>query len=245
MPRFYIPSDLSLNSCFSLPEKVVRHVQVLRYQPGDVIELFDGSDRVYQAEIIIMGKKNVDVRLLSSNLVSLESPLKITLIQSVSSSERMDLTVQKSVELGINAIQPVITERSSKRFNHERALKKQERWREIAISACEQCGRTKIPEIRQILNLAEYLTLISATDLKLLMSLNQPKALNQLAQPQAVSLLIGPEGGLTKNEELLAMEHGFQAISLGPRVLRTETASLAAISAMQMLWGDFALSSNI
>lgn len=245
MPRFFISTDLTINSSFSLPDKVARHVQVLRYQPGDVIDLFDGSGMVFQAEITAMGKKNVDVRLGEGQPLSIESPLKITLLQSISSSERMDLTVQKSVELGISVVQPLITERSSQRLQGERALKKLERWQDIAINACEQCGRVIVPEIRPILNLAEGLANTSATDLKLLMSLNHPQALNQFVSPKAVSLLIGPEGGLTRLEEQLAMKHAFKAISLGPRILRTETASLAAISAIQMLWGDFALPCEI
>lgn len=240
MPRFYVPICLTSVSKFSLPDTTTRHVQVLRCQPSEVIELFDGSGKIYSAKITVMGKKNVDVEIYGDEVVSLESHLPITLIQSISSNERMDLTIQKSVELGVNVIQPVMTERSSQRLNNERALKKLERWQDIAIGACEQCGRTIIPEIRPVVKLAEGLTKTSVIDLKLLMSLHQTQALNQFMQPQAVTLLIGPEGGLTIKEEQLAIKHGFKPISLGPRILRTETASLAAISAIQMIWGDFA-----
>lgn len=244
MPRFYIPKNLTANLLnnvsVSLPDKVARHVQVLRYQPEDVIDLFDGSGMVYQAEIIAMGKKNVDVQLRDCKSISIESVLKITLLQSISSSERMDLTIQKSVELGVTKIQPILTERSSQRLQGERAMKKIERWQDIAISACEQCGRTVVPEVSPVTELSEVVENISSDSLKLLMSLNQPVGLNEFAFPQDdITLLIGPEGGLSNEEESLAINHGFTAISLGPRILRTETASLAALAAMQTLWGDF------
>lgn len=239
MPRFYLPPSVLVSDAFSLPDTAARHVQVLRYQPGEVIELFDGLGKVYQAEITSMGKKNVDVLIRESTDINLESPLNITLMQSISSSDRMDLTIQKAVELGVTMIQPVLTERSSQRLSGERAMKKLERWLDIAIGACEQCGRTVVPQIQPITGLSDALCPLGVDDLKLLMSLNQPRALNQFTQPQAVVLLVGPEGGLSQAEEELAINHGFNAISTGPRVLRTETASLAAIAAMQLLWGDF------
>lgn len=244
MPRFHIPKNLTANLLnnvsVSLPDKVARHVQVLRYQPEDVIDLFDGSGMVYQVKIIAMGKKNVDVQLRDCKSISIESVLKITLLQSISSSERMDLTIQKSVELGVTKIQPILTERSSQRLQGERAMKKIERWQDIAISACEQCGRTVVPEVSPVTELSEVVGNISSDSLKLLMSLNQPVGLNEFALPQDdITLLIGPEGGLSNEEESLAIKHGFTAISLGPRILRTETASLAALAAMQTLWGDF------
>ncbi|MDF7675301.1 16S rRNA (uracil(1498)-N(3))-methyltransferase [Neisseriaceae bacterium ESL0693] len=239
MPRFYVPSALNQLYTFSLPEATARHVQVLRSQPGDMIELFDGLGMVYLAEIMAMGKKNVDVLIRQRLETSVESPLSITLWQSVSSSDRMDLTIQKSVELGVTAIQPVLTERSSQRLNAERAEKKQARWQEIAVAACEQSGRTVVPKIYPVRPFDAALLAQSPADLKLLMSLNRTQALNQLPPPESVCLLIGPEGGLSNDEEDLAIQYGFQAISLGKRVLRTETASLAALAAMQMLWGDF------
>ncbi len=244
MPRFYIPKNftasLLTNLPVCLPDKVARHVQVLRHQPEDVIDLFDGSGMVYQAEITAMGKKNVDVQLRDCKPISIESALKITLLQSISSSERMELTIQKSVELGVTKIQPILTDRSSQRLQGERAMKKLERWQDIAISACEQCGRTIVPEVAPVTELSKVVKNISSDSLKLLMSLNRPVGLNEFALPQDdITLLIGPEGGLSTEEESLAIKHGFSAISLGPRILRTETASLAAIAAMQTLWGDF------
>lgn len=239
MPRFYVPADVCEVNVFSLPDTTARHVQVLRCQPGELIELFDGQGLVYEAEIMSMGKKNVDVMIHDCKTVNAESSLTTTLLQSVSSSERMDMTIQKSVELGVSVIQPVLSERSSQRLGGERATKKQERWQDIAIAACEQCGRTVVPKIRPIMDLTSALEGVADADLKLLMSLRRPLALNEFSQPHAVTLLIGPEGGLSASEEELATRYGFSAFSLGPRVLRTETASLAALAAMQALWGDF------
>ena len=239
MPRFYVPADLCQLSIFSLPSSIARHVQVLRNPPGEIIELFDGKGMIYQAEIMAMGKKNVDVAVKKKDYLSVESKLVLHLWQSVSSSEHMDFTIQKAVELGVSTIQPILTERSSQRLSGERAEKKLMRWREIAISACEQSGRTFIPDIYPIQLFTPALFAQLSSELKILMSLNQPKALNQLMTPKSVTLLVGPEGGFNEAEENLAISQGFQAISLGPRVLRTETASLAALSAMQALWGDF------
>lgn len=241
MPRFYVPPEALQQRHFSLPEHAARHVQVLRSQPGEVIELFDGCGHVYQAEIRLMGKKNVDVQLGDCAAVDVESPLKTTLLQAISASERMDLTIQKSVELGVNIIQPIVSERSMQRLSGERAARKTTRWQDIAIGACEQCGRTYLPEIKPILPFQAALAGCPHHSLKLLMSLTRHQALNQLTRPQSVALLIGPEGGLSAAEENMAIDSfGFHAISLGPRVLRTETAPLAALAAMQMLWGDFA-----
>lgn len=239
MPRFYVPSALNQSHTLSLPDTTAKHVQVLRHQPGDIIELFDGLGTVYHAEIMAMGKKTVDVMIRQSLPTSVESPLAITLWQSVSSSDRMDLTIQKSVELGVTAVQPILTERSSQRLTAERADKKQTRWQEIAISACEQSGRTFVPQIHPVRPFDITLLTESSAELKVLMSLNRSQALNQFSPPKSVCLLIGPEGGLNEAEENLAIDHGFQPISLGKRILRTETASLAALAAMQMLWGDF------
>ena len=242
MPRFYLPHALAVNQTLTLPDTLVRHIQVLRAQPGDVIELFDGHGQVYQAAILSMGKKSVSVSVQAAATVLCESPLPITLLQSVSSSERMDFTIQKSVELGVAQIVPLMSERSSQRLSGERADKKVARWQDIAIAACEQCGRTVVPTIAPIISLAEALNRLPENGTRLLMSLNRPQALNQLPTPPAATLLVGPEGGFSAAEEALAIsQFGFNGISLGPRVLRTETAALAAIAAMQMLWGDFAV----
>ena len=242
LSRFYIAAPLSLGQ-HALPEEQAHYIgRVLRHGVGDAVQLFDGSGQVYQAAILSMGKKSVSVSVQAAATVLCESPLPITLLQSVSSSERMDFTIQKSVELGVAQIVPLMSERSSQRLSGERADKKVARWQDIAIAACEQCGRTVVPTIAPIISLAEALNRLPENGTRLLMSLNRPQALNQLPTPPAATLLVGPEGGFSAAEEALAIsQFGFNAISLGPRVLRTETAALATIAAMQMLWGDFAV----
>lgn len=240
MPRFYLPHPPAPGTRFDLPDTVARHIQVLRLQPGDTVELFDGQGMLYPAVICAMGKKSVQVQLQAAAAHSVESPLPITLLQSVSASERMDLTIQKSVELGVSHIVPVLSERSSQRLSGERAAKKVARWQEIAIAACEQCGRTQLPRVADIALLPAALSALPATGARLLMSLQPGASLKQLPPPLAVQVLVGPEGGFSLAEEQLAItQFGFQAIGLGPRVLRTETAALAAVAAMQTLWGDF------
>lgn len=241
MPRFYLPQPPAIHQSLLLPDALARHIQVLRLQPGDNVELFDGCGRVYRAQIKTMGKKHVEICIQAASALSIESSLPITLLQSVSSSERMDLTVQKSVELGISRIIPLITERSSQRLSGDRAEKKVARWQEIAVAACEQCGRTVLPHVGDVTSLAAGLKALPEHGCRLLMSPKHSLTLRQLPPPDAVILLVGPEGGFSAGEEKMAITHyGFQAIRLGPRVLRTETASLAAIAAMQTLWGDFA-----
>ena len=152
----------------------------------------------------------------------------------------MDFTLQKSVELGVIRIQPIISERCVVRLSGERADKRVQRWQEIVISACEQSGRAVVPEVLPILSLREYLANLSTQEIHLLMSLNRANTLHDLSPvPQNINLMIGPEGGWTNNEEQTAFDAGFKSITLGKRILRTETAGLAAISAMQTLWGDF------
>ncbi|WP_037585441.1 16S rRNA (uracil(1498)-N(3))-methyltransferase [Stenoxybacter acetivorans] len=238
MPRFFVAEINTDADIFRLPENAARHVQVLRSQPQDIIELFDGTGFVYTAEIASMGKKNVDVRLLTRTEHNAESPLRITLLQSISSAERMDFTIQKSVELGVFAICPIVTERSSQRLSGERADKKVARWQEIAQGACEQCGRSTVPCILPIQTFQAALSSLPDKGLRLLMSLNHAQQLPQFDAPQTVFLLVGPEGGLSYAEETIAIKYGFQAAGLGPRILRTETAALVAIAGMQILWGD-------
>ena len=170
-----------------------------------------------------------------------ESPLNITLVQAVSAAERMDFTLQKSVELGVAEIRPVISERCVVRLSGERAEKRVARWQEIVVSACEQSGRNIVPKVLPLTTYAQVLQQLPQETTKLLMSLNRAQKLSDV-QPQSgkVVFMVGPEGGWTEKEEQQAFDAGFQSVTLGKRVLRTETASLAAIATMQTLWGDFA-----
>lgn len=240
MPRFYHPRTFAVGQHIDLPEPIVRHIQVLRLKTGTTLTLFDGNGCQYHAELTEQGKRHAQCRITSIEHISLESPLSITLIQAVSSGERMDFTLQKSVELGITAIHPVISERCTVRLSGERADKRIQRWQDIVIAACEQSGRNTVPTVHPIINFNQYIKeLPKDNSLNLLMGLHRTRRLKDFRQPESIRLLIGPEGGWTTQEEQAAEQAGFHSVTLGKRILRTETASLAAIAAMQTLWGDF------
>lgn len=241
MPRFYVDFALSPDSVVELPDDVVRHLNVLRVKNTEEIVLFNGNGKAYPALPEVLEKRHASVRILREEATDNESPLNITLVQAVSSAERMDFTLQKSVELGVAEIRPVISERCVVRLSGERAEKRVARWQEIVVSACEQSGRNIVPKVLPLTTYAQALQQLPQETTKLLMSLNRAQKLSDV-QPQSgkVVFMVGPEGGWTEKEEQQAFDAGFQSVTLGKRVLRTETASLAAIAAMQTLWGDFA-----
>ena len=224
-----------------LPDNVVRHLNVLRVKNTEEIVLFNGNGKSYPALSEVLEKRRASVRILREEATDNESPLKITLVQAVSAAERMDFTLQKSVELGVAEIRPVISERCVVRLSGERAEKRVARWQEIVVSACEQSGRNIVPKVLPLTTYVQALQQLPQETTKLLMSLNRAQNLSDV-QPQSgkVVFMVGPEGGWTEKEEQQAFDAGFQSVTLGKRVLRTETASLAAIAAMQTLWGDFA-----
>ena len=241
MPRFYVDFALSPDSVVELPDDVVRHLNVLRVKNTEEIVLFNGNGKAYPALPEVLEKRRASVRILREEATDNESPLNITLVQAVSAAERMDFTLQKSVELGVAEIRPVISERCVVRLSGERAEKRVARWQEIVVSACEQSGRNIVPKVLPLTTYAQALQQLPQETTKLLMSLNRAQKLSDV-QPQSgkVVFMVGPEGGWTEQEEQQAFDAGFQSVTLGKRVLRTETASLAAIAAMQTLWGDFA-----
>ncbi|HHK5990727.1 16S rRNA (uracil(1498)-N(3))-methyltransferase [Neisseria sp. 27098_8_139] len=241
MPRFYVDFALSPDSVVELPDNVVRHLNVLRVKNTEEIVLFNGNGKAYPALPEVLEKRRASVRILREEATDNESPLNITLVQAVSSAERMDFTLQKSVELGVAEIRPVISERCVVRLSGERAEKRVARWQEIVVSACEQSGRNIVPKVLPLTTYAQALQQLPQETTKLLMSLNRAQKLSDV-RPQSgkVVFMVGPEGGWTEKEEQQAFDAGFQSVTLGKRVLRTETASLAAIAAMQTLWGDFA-----
>ena len=241
MPRFYVDFALSPDSVVELPDNVVRHLNVLRVKNTEEIVLFNGNGKAYPALPEVLEKRRASVRILREEVTDNESPLNITLVQAVSSAERMDFTLQKSVELGVAEIRPVISERCVVRLSGERAEKRVARWQEIVVSACEQSGRNIVPKVLPLTTYAQALQQLPQETTKLLMSLNRAQKLSDV-RPQSgkVVFMVGPEGGWTEKEEQQAFDAGFQSVTLGKRVLRTETASLAAIAAMQTLWGDFA-----
>lgn len=241
MPRFHLPENLSVGQTVALPDNIVRHLNVLRVRPNENITLFDGKGKAHAARLTVLEKRRAEAEILHEDTTDNESPLNITLIQSISSGERMDFTLQKSVELGITAIQPVISERCIVRLDGERAAKRLARWQEIVISACEQSGRNTVPPVLPIIGYREALDKMPSESTKLIMSINRARKLGDIRQPSgAIVFMVGPEGGWTEQEEQQAFEAGFQAVTLGKRILRTETAPLAALAAMQTLWGDFA-----
>lgn len=236
LSRFFIDAPLSLGQ-HELPEAQAHYIgRVLRHAVGDAVQLFDGSGREYLGELIEVGKKSVRVELRECIAGLAESPLRIHLGQGLSRGERMDWAIQKATELGASEITPIISARCEVRLKDERADKRMMHWRQVAISACEQCGRSVLPMIHPPLELDAWLQQIEA-DLKLVL---HPVAEPWVSHtpPRSLAFLIGPEGGLSDAEVDQARGAGFESARLGPRVLRTETAPVVALSVAQQLWGD-------
>lgn len=239
IPRIYHPDPLTSHSEIALCEDAANHVgRVLRMQPGQLIQLFDGSNQVFEASITQVDKKSVRVSLSEGVLSDNESPLNLHLGQVISRGEKMEFTIQKSIELGANTITPLFSERCGVKLDGERLEKKLQQWQKIAIAACEQCGRNRIPEIRPAMQL-EIWCAEQDDSLKLNLHPRASHSINTLPLPvNHVRLLIGPEGGLSADEIAMTSGYGFTDILLGPRVLRTETTALTAITALQVRFGD-------
>lgn len=239
-PRFFCPQALLPGALLMLPENAARHaVRVLRLGAGDAMTLFDGRGGEYAARIAQVRKDAVEVEVLSWQERECESPLDIRLVQALQSGDRMDLTVQKAVELGVTSIQPVSSRRSVVRLDGERAVRRVEHWQGVAASACEQCGRNRVPVVAPLVSLEHWLAQPGSVPLRLMLLPQAERCLHDLPPASALELLIGAEGGLEPREEAMAEAAGFIGVRLGPRVLRTETAGLAALAAIQTLWGDF------
>lgn len=240
MPRFFVATPLAGLRSLSLPDHVVRHVQVLRLKEGDAITLFDGRGGEYQATLTAIAKRDVDCDISRFDNVGRESPLWLGLAQAISSGDRMEFTLQKGVEMGVSVFQPLMTERSIVKLAGDRADKRLARWQEIIVSACEQCGRNTIPEVLPILTLKQWLSAKPDGDAHLVLSPLGTQRLADIATaPVRAWLMAGPEGGLSAAEEAAAIAGGWSPLKLGPRILRTETAALAAAAAMQTVWGDY------
>ena len=240
IPRIYHPESLDYRTQCQLSEDAANHVgRVLRMVEGEQLELFDGSNHIYPAIITESNKKSVKANILGRELSDKESNLKIHLGQVISRGERMEFTIQKSVELGVNVITPLWSERCGVKLDGERMDKKIQQWQKIVIAACEQCGRNVVPEIRPLMKLQDW---CAEDDGALKLNLH-PRAQHSIKTlpmipKDGVRLLIGSEGGLSEQEIVQTQQKGFTEILLGKRVLRTETASLAAISALQIYFGD-------
>lgn len=244
LPRFFCPLALSAGVSVDLPESAARHAaRVLRLRSGDDLTLFDGRGGEYAARIAQVERERVRVDVLTWDARECESPLALTLVQALQAGEKMDLTVQKAVELGVGRIVPVLARRSVVRLDGARAARRVEHWRGVAASACEQCGRNRVPDVAELQGLERWLAQPApAGALRLMLAPGAGHTLATLAPPppgSPIELLIGSEGGLAPEEMHAAAQAGFVAVGLGPRVLRTETAGLAALAAIHARWGDF------
>jgi 16S rRNA (uracil1498-N3)-methyltransferase len=233
--RLFVDAGLQPQASIELPETVAHHAaRVLRLRDGDAVVLFDGRGGEYAGRLSIAGKA-VRAQIGERRDIERESPLSIVLVQAVSSGDKMDFTVQKAVELGVTAIHPVLTDRAVVRLSGERAERKLEHWRRIVIAACEQCGRNRVPGVSAPVALERY----RAPDgLKVMLAPSATQKLSTLAKGP-LTLAAGPEAGFSDAEERLLQRAGFVPASLGPRTLRTETAGLAALAALNALAGDF------
>ncbi len=239
IPRIFHPETLIAGSDIALSEDAANHVgRVLRMTAGQTLELFDGNNLTFTAGIVQADKKTVRVSVGESREESRESPLHLHLGQVMSRGEKMEFTIQKAVELGVNVITPLFSERCGVKLDAARQAKKHQQWQKIVIAACEQCGRNSVPEVREAMTLEAWSAEQDA-GLKLNLHPRASQSINTLPLPvQRVRLLIGPEGGLTAEEIAMTARYGFTDILLGPRVLRTETTALTAITALQVRFGD-------
>lgn len=253
MPRFYVPFTLAVDMPYQLPTDVARHIQVLRLRVGDTVTLFDGNGGAYTASLLDIDKKHASVSITAHQADNLEPPYRLTLAQGIAGGDKMDWLIEKAVELGVHRIMPVTTARSVVRLQGDRATKRHAHWQALTRAACEQCGRNLIPAVDAPRDWPAWLAQVddgidgsAATmegrALRILLSPRADLTFNTLpaaAPPAGVTLLIGPEGGLTQEEEAAARAAGFVGLGLGPRILRTETAGIAVLAALAARWGGW------
>ena len=235
MPRFHCPLPLAAGQSLELPAGAARHVQVLRLQPGARITLFNGEGGEFEAVVERMGRSDVAVRVESHDAIEREAARELHLAAAMPANERMDWLVEKATELGVASIQPLVAERSVLRLSGDRARKKQAHWQAIAVAACEQCGRNRVPPVHEVVDLRSWLSQgAGGTPQRLLLSLRaEAQGLRDAAAGNdAVVFLTGPEGGFSDAEEEAALAAGFRPVTLGDRVLRAETAALAALATL-------------
>lgn len=240
MPRFHCSLPLAVGSTIALPDSIAHHIHVLRLAIGEAITLFNGEGGEYTATLTSIEKKRASVEIKTFSPREVELPYAMTLAQALPEGSKMDWIIEKAVELGATAIQPLAAQRCVVRLSAERAAKKMEHWQGILASAAEQSGRNRLPHLAEPADFHEW-TRQQNLHLRILLSPRAEQSLSDWARhhpPQAVALLIGPEGGFTEQEESIAAENGVLALSMGPRVLRTETAGLAALAALNAVWGQ-------
>jgi 16S rRNA (uracil1498-N3)-methyltransferase len=240
LTRVFVDQALAPGLRVTLPESAATHlVRVLRLREGEACVLFNGDGHDYDAVIATVTKRGVDAVIGAARAVDNESPLRLVLLQGIARGEKMDLILQKATELGVSAIAPVFADRTEVRLDGERLDKRVAHWRSVVASACEQSGRARIPELLPARGLSEAAAALDADALRLTLDPQGEHRFETLARPAgAVVIGIGPEGGWSAKDRGLLAQHGFTGLRLGPRVLRTETAGLAAIAAMQARFGD-------
>ncbi len=240
--RLYVDTPLSVNQSIDLPEGPTHHLsKVLRARQGQAVELFNGDGLNYTGTISSITKKQVTVDISASSAGPAPSPIRLHVGQVISKGDRMDYMVQKATELGVTEITPLFSERCDVKLNAERQDKRLQHWQQIAIHACEQSGRAEVPAIHPATPLTQWVE-GRDEDRRFVLHYANPHRLGDTAAPQSIAVLVGPEGGFSDAELSLAHAHHFQTLALGPRILRTETAPLAALSVLQWHWGDFSQS---
>ncbi len=238
-PRIHVDVRLGPGAQIALAPEAAQHVaKALRLKVGDAIVVFDGRGGEYEAVIQRIDKDRVDVKVGAWRDVEIEAVIPVGLVQGLPEADKMDGIIQKSVELGVAWLQPVICDRSVVRLSAERAAKREAHWRRVAVAACEQSGRNRVPEVRPTLAFMSWVA-APAQARRWVLTPGAPALAAKLRPDGPIELLIGPEGGLSERERDLALSQGCSPVSLGPRVLRTETAPLAALAAINALWGDF------
>jgi len=239
MPRFFVPQPLAIGQLIDLPSEVAHHIHVVRMAPGDTLTLFNGEGGEYTAVLSEVQKKRASAEVKVFTPREVELPYAITLAQALPEAGKMDWIVEKAVELGVAAVQPLAARRCVVRLSSERAEKKLAHWHSVIVSACEQSGRNRLAQLAEPQEFRDWIT---RQDLHKRVLLT-PRATESLADwarhqpPQALTVMVGPEGGFSDEEEAQALQHGALALSIGPRVLRTETAALAAVAVLNAAWG--------
>jgi 16S rRNA (uracil1498-N3)-methyltransferase len=239
MPRFHISQPLAVGQLVALPDTVAHHIQVLRLAQGELITLFNGEGGEYSATLTQIERRSATVEIKAHHARDVELPFAITLAQALPEGTKMDWIIEKAIELGVSGFQPLAAQRCVVRLSAERAEKKMGHWRGIIESASEQSGRNRLA---QLAPLQDYKQWITQQDMhrRIILTPRAQQSLPDWARhqgPQAVTLVIGPEGGLSEQEEDLALRHGALPLAMGPRILRTETAALAAVGALSAIWG--------
>jgi 16S rRNA (uracil1498-N3)-methyltransferase len=239
LPRIFVDVRLGPGAQFALAPDAAQHVgKALRLKTGDTIVVFDGRGGEFEAVIQRMDKEHVDVKTGAFRDADREAPVSVGLVQGLPEADKMDWIIQKSVELGAAWIQPVVCDRSVVRLSGDRAARREAHWRRVAVAACEQSGRNRVPEVRPTLGFLSWIALPSEAA-RWMLSPGAPALAARAAPATPVEMLVGPEGGLSERERDLAAHKGFEGVGLGPRVLRTETAPIAALATIHALWGDF------